>query len=242
MYHFYNLLLFLFTFAGGSVPLWGIPVSERSQRSVLAFSGSFLLGITLLHLLPESVEELGHQAGLLTLGGFFLQLFIQRLTHGAEHGHHHASPAKGAHGAVLGIISGLVIHAAMEGLPLGFNYRQAGTSPSLYLAVAAHKLPEAMIVASLARASWGTRRGWITIFLFSLVTPLAGTVAHTLGTHYHLMAQATAFVIPIVAGAFLHIATTIFYESGTQNHHLHFRKMIAIALGLAVALATLLMH
>lgn len=241
MYHVYNLLLFLFTFIGGSIPLWGVPVSERSLRSILAFSGSFLLGITLLHLLPESMAEIGHQAGLLTLGGFFLQLFIQRLTHGAEHGHHHAGHQHGTHGAVFGIIGGLVLHAAMEGLPLGFNYRQAGTSPSLYLAVAAHKLPEAMIVTSLARASWGRAKGWLTILFFAMVTPLAGTLAYSLGTHYHAMAQATAFVIPIVAGAFLHIATTIFYESGTQNHHLNFRKILAITLGLGVALSTMLL-
>lgn len=241
MYHLSNLLLFLFTFIGGSLPLWGIPVSERSQRSILAFSGSFLLGITLLHLLPESVEEIGHTAGLLTLGGFFLQLFIQRLTHGAEHGHHHTTAHTG-HGTAIGIISGLVIHAAMEGLPLGFNYRQAGTSPSLYLAVAAHKLPEAMIVTSLARASWGRSKGWLTILLFAMVTPLAGTLAYALGTHYQAMAQATALVIPVVAGAFLHIATTIFYESGTQNHHLNLSKIGAIALGLGVALSTMLLH
>lgn len=242
MYHFSNFLLFLFTVLGGSVPLWGVPVSERNMHGILAFSGSFLLGMTLLHLLPESMEELGHEAGLLTLGGFFLQLFIQRLTHGAEHGHHHTPHEGTPKGAVVGIIGGLVLHAAMEGLPLGFNYRQAGTSPSLYLAVAAHKLPEAMIVTMLARAAWGRARGWLAIVLFAAVTPLAGTLAHALGTQYQAMAQATAYVIPIVAGAFLHISTTIFYESGTQNHHLNVRKVLAIALGLAVALATLLLH
>ncbi len=235
---FYPFFLFLFTLLGGSVPLWGKPVSDRNMHGILAFSGSFLLGITLLHLLPESMAEMGHRAGLFALGGFFLQLFIQRLTHGAEHGHHHA-PHDGQKSAIWGIIGGLALHAFMEGLPLGFNYRQAETAPSLYLAVAAHKLPEAMIVASLARAAWGTKKSWITVFLFSLLTPLAGILAHFLGMRYHAMAQATTAIIPIVAGAFLHISTTIFYESGTQNHHLNRRKMLSIALGLAVALATL---
>lgn len=236
---FFNLLLFGVTFIGGSVPLWIRGFSDRHMQGMLAFSGSFLLGIALLHLFPESFTELGDKAGLYALGGFFLQLLIQRLTHGAEHGHDHSSHHPPT-GEVMGIIGGLVLHAAMEGLPLGFNYRQGGTSLALYLAVAAHKLPEAMIVTSLATAVWGPKKGWLTVLLFALVTPLAGMLARTLGTLYHAMAQLVTIIIPIMAGAFLHISTTIFFESGTRNHRLNFRKVLSIVLGLAVALVTLL--
>lgn len=242
MDHLPNLLLFLATLVGGSVPLWFRPLADKQMHMLLAFSGAFLLGMTLLHLAPESFEEVkdshGHStAGLYILGGFFLQLLIQRLTHGAEHGHTHAPNAH--HPQVLGIIAGLTLHAAIEGLPLGFHYRQEGTQPSLYLAVAAHKLPEAMIATSLAASAWGKRSAWITILFFAAVTPLSGMLASFLGQKYSAMARLVTYIIPVVAGAFLHIATTIFYESGTKNHHLNLTKILAITAGLIVALVTL---
>lgn len=234
----YNLLLFLVTAIGGSVPLLLRPLTDRQMNGLLAFSGAFLLGITLLHLAPESFGELGSRTGLYMLAGFFLQLGIQRVTHGAEHGHTHL----GHTGHVVpaaSILVGLSLHAAMEGLPLGFQYRQAGTEPALYLAVAAHKLPEAMLAVSLAAAAWGKRIAWLVLVGFALVTPLAGMGASALGMRYNAMAHLVTAIIPIVAGAFLHIATTIFYESGTRQHHLTFRKIFAMAAGVGVALATL---
>ena len=87
MYLIFNIFLLLATIIGGSVPLWSKRWSEQSMKYLLAFSGAFLLSITLLHLLPETIETSGHSAGLLILAGFFLQLVIQRFTHGVEHGH-----------------------------------------------------------------------------------------------------------------------------------------------------------
>ena len=87
----YNLLLFILTLIGGSAPLWLKSIDEQRTNYLLAFSGSFLLSITLLHLLPETFRDLGHEAGLFVLIGFFVQLLIQRFTHGVEHGHTHVA-------------------------------------------------------------------------------------------------------------------------------------------------------
>ncbi len=243
-----NLLLFGITVLGGSLPLWLRPLSVKSMQLLLAFSGAFLLGMTLLHLMPESFEELGGKAGIYILGGFFLQLLIQKFTHGAEHGHSHIGHAAAGHEGhdhevpAFSILAGLAVHAAIEGVPLGFQYREAGTEPALYMAVAAHKLPEAMIVTTMASLIWGRAKGWLTIVLFALITPLAGGLATLLGRHYSAISQLVMVIIPVVAGVFLHIATTIFYESGTRNHHLTWRKGAAIALGVAASLCTLLFH
>ncbi len=56
MFLFYNLILFLITLAGGSIPLWSRSWSEQRMKYLLAFSGAFLLSITMLHLIPETVE------------------------------------------------------------------------------------------------------------------------------------------------------------------------------------------
>ncbi|MBS1772395.1 MAG: ZIP family metal transporter [Bacteroidetes bacterium] len=235
----YSVLLFLITLIGSTIPLFIKGFDDKRMLSLLAFSGSFLLSITFLHLLPETFGELNARAGVYILIGFFLQLALQRLTHGIEHGHvHHSSDHH--HVPVISVIAGLTLHAVMEGLPLGFNYRMASTTPSLYLAVAAHKLPESVLAAMLINSVKGKKVAFITMCFFSLVTPLSGMLANKLGTSYHAMSNAITVVIPIVAGAFIHIATTIFFESGTKNHLLTWQKLAAMLAGVGAALTTLL--
>ncbi|HTN45914.1 MAG TPA: ZIP family metal transporter [Flavipsychrobacter sp.] len=245
MHLIYNLLLFVITFVGGLAGL-RMKVTERSINYLLAFSGSFLLSITLLHLLPETFEETGEHAGLYILCGFFLQLVIQRLTHGVEHGHVHTHAVdQHSHSHAVhfnSIFIGLSIHAFMEGLPLGFNYRAAGTEPSLYLAVAAHKLPEAILLSTLAMSVKSRRAAFVSVFIFSLFTPLGSVVASALGREYYAISKLVAIVIPVVAGVFIHIATTIFFESGTKHHMLTRNKIVAIVLGVGLGLATLLLE
>ncbi|MEI8280219.1 MAG: ZIP family metal transporter [Bacteroidota bacterium] len=235
----YTLLLFVITFAGGSIPLWVKGLDDKRMNYLLAFSGSFLLGITFLHLLPEAFSNIGARAGFYLLIGFFIQLLIQRITHGIEHGHAHIHPHE-HHIPLLSILLGISIHAFMEGLPLGFNYSMKATQPSLYLAVAAHKLPEAMLVTSLVISTKGKQSAIWILLLFSCITPVAGILANTLGNSYPGMASASAILVPIVAGAFIHIATTIFYESGTKQHTLSTQKILAILIGVSLAFITLI--
>jgi len=255
----YNLLLLLITFLGGSTPLWFKGIDEQRTNYLLAFSGSFLLSITMLHLLPETFYDLGHKAGLFMLAGFFIQLLIQRFTHGVEHGHthvhveghHHHDHAHHHHHdhshsvrqiPLFSILLGLSLHAFMEGLPLGFHYRVEATQSSLYLAVAAHKLPEAMLLTSLVYNFKGRKQALITLILFSLITPAGSILADMLGKKYFLMSKIVMWIVPVVAGAFIHIATTIFFESGTRQHMLTWQKVLSILLGVSLGLTTLLLE
>lgn len=238
LHHISNILLALVTVLGGSVPLISRPLGDRGMNILLAFSGSFLLGITCLHLLPETFTELPQRAGAFLLIGFFLQLLIQRATHGVEHGHAHIHE-HGHRLKVLPILLGLSLHAFMEGLPLGFNYRNSATNPSLYLAIGAHKIPEAMIMGMLLKHSYGRNKAWYLVVLFALVTPISAWMATYLGMSYNLLSNAREAVIPIVAGAFIHISTTIFFESGTRQHMLTVQKIGAMLLGVALAGLTL---
>jgi zinc and cadmium transporter len=236
----YSVLLFAVTFIGGSIPLWIKGLDSTRMNYLLAFSGSFLLSITLLHLLPETFKEIGSVAGIYLLAGFFIQLLIQRITHGVEHGHAHL-----AHGhsiPLLSIMAGLSLHAFMEGLPLGMQYSMIATQPSLYMAVAAHKLPEAMLIASITLQARSKQTAWYIVALFSAITPVAAMLTYTAQATFASLLPIGQVLVPIVAGAFIHIATTIFYESGTQQHSLSKQKIAAIITGVAAALATLLLH
>jgi zinc transporter ZupT len=240
----YGILLFVITFTGGLLPIWFKSFDDKRMHYLLAFSGSFLLSITFLHLLPETFGDLGAKAGIYVLAGFFLQLILQRFTHGVEHGHLHVQQQNDHHHhvPVFSILAGLSVHAFMEGLPLGFNYRMQATEPSLYLAVAAHKLPEAILATTLLLNTKGRRTAVLTMFFFSCITPLAGVLANSLGASYYAMSVAVGILIPIVAGAFIHISTTIFFESGTKNHLLTWQKIFAMICGVSIGFATLLIE
>lgn len=234
----YNLQLFILTLICGSLPLWLKKRDEQQSNYLLAFSGSFLLSVTFLHLLPETFTDIPAKAGYLLLTGFFIQLIIQKFTHGAEHGHTHL----GDHGHVplFSILFGLSFHAFMEGLPLGFNYHIGSTVPSLYLAVSVHKIPEAMLVTGLVLHTKGRRSAIAMLLLFSLITPLAGAIAGYAGTHYEPIRDAIMLLVPVVAGSFIHISTTIFFESGTRQHAMNSRKILAILSGVCLGLLTLI--
>lgn len=234
-----NLLLFLITLVGGILPLFLKVFDDRRMHLLLAFSGSFLFGITCLHLLPETFTALEERAGLLVLAGFFLQLLIQRATHGVEHGHAHVDGD--GHGLpALSIITGLSVHAFMEGLPLGFNYRNGATNPSLFLAVGAHKLPEAILLGMLLKQVYSQGKTLALVTFFALITPASAILAGFLGDRYEFVSNAVTSMIPLVAGAFIHISTTIFFESGTRQHLLTWQKVAVMVGGAGLAVLTLL--
>jgi zinc and cadmium transporter len=237
----FSLFLFLITLLGGSVPLWSTGWREQRMKYLLAFSGSFLLSITLLHLVPETMSEMGpgHLTGGLILAGFFLQQIIQRITHGVEHGHAHIHAHEPV--AYIPVFAGLTVHAISEGLPLGISYNDTATLPSLYLAVALHKLPEAMLITSLVFIATGNKaKSWRLLILFSLTTPLSALLTTYLGSKSAAWESLIHLSVPVVAGAFLHIATTIFFESGTKSHDMNRNKWLATLGGIAAALLTLL--
>lgn len=237
----YQVLLFLLTVLGGALPLIFQRTNERYVNLLLAFSGSFLFGVTTLHLLPESFAELGERAGIFILLGFFVQLLLQRISHGVEHGHVHHT--EGMSHTLTPIFIGLSVHAFLEGVPLGFNYQQEATLPSIFLGVITHKIPEAITLSGiLVVSSISPKARWGLVILFGLVSPLAACLAGYYGQHFQAISSLLIYIIPVVIGSFLHIATTILYESGTRHHELSKQKMLSVVLGIALSLLTLLMH
>jgi|688.fasta_scaffold07252_13 zinc transporter ZupT len=237
----YLLSLFLLTCLGGSLPLLRSGFKASWIPLLLAFSGAFLLGISTLHLMPESFHELGHKAGLYILLGFFVQLILQKLSHGAEHGHIHTHDTDHHHHGIGAILLGLSIHAFMEGIPLGFNYQNQITMPSIFLGVAAHKIPEALTLSILLlSAGFSKQKAWLLLLAFAFISPLSGILASVFGQKFYFISSMLTNIIPFVIGAFLHIATTILYESGTRKHELSRQKVMAVVIGLGFALLTLL--
>lgn len=206
-------------------------------KLLLAFSGAFLLGITILHMLPELYEREAGHPGIWLLAGFMLQVVLEFFSHGIEHGHIHAHPHKHDGFAVPATtLASLFIHSFTEGMP--FADPRVGGDTAFVAGVLLHKLPMAIALATiLQRSGTGVGRSWAVLAVFAVAAPLGVLFGHffgeTLGEGFLTAALAMAI------GMLLHISTTIIFEA-TPDHRFNVRRFLTVLAG--VALALLSMH
>ncbi|MCF8258952.1 MAG: ZIP family metal transporter [Flavobacteriales bacterium] len=224
-------LLFALPFVAGVAALFA-KVDGRHFTMALSFSGAYILGLSFFHILPVSYAVIGMNTGLLIVAGFLLQVLLEVLTKGIEHGHAHGIDGRKVPYALL---IGLAIHSLLEGMPFGHGHEHGQGEDALLLGVIIHKLPEAFILGTVLRSSGVARnRALIFILLFACMSPLGGLLS---GIIEHRVSDAPAFfgvVMALVVGIFLHIATTIIYEAD-KGHRFNLGKFTAIAVGFALA-------
>ena len=199
-------------------------------KIILAFGGAYLLGLAFVELLPIVYEGSTLRIGFWILGGFLLQLVLEQLSKGVEHGHVHSHRHSKRY--FLGVMFGLCVHALLEGFPLqenGFVHSHHQHS-SYYWGIIIHKLPAAFALGAVALSS-GIRDSIaiLSLLLFSVMTPLGSWLASL----YVLESQVQQIVLALVIGLFLHIATTILFEveQSSSHHSISWQKLLAILVG-----------
>ena len=224
--------------------LWFKPSDPNKLKLLIAFSGAYLLSITALHLLPEvfTGDDRGAYFGSFVLVGFFIQVMLEYLSGGIEHGHAHTHRSAGL---PVGLMIGLCLHAFLEGMPLGggdAGHSHHGHSHShglepLLLGIVLHKYPVAMVfLAMLLNSGLAKAKAFGLLAVFAAMAPLG-----TLLSGVEMVAQYNRESLAIVIGIFLHVSTTILFES-SEGHRFNAYKMIAIAAGLALSAAGLLLN
>lgn len=210
---------------------------KKIIKILLAFSGGFLLAIAFAHFLPELYHEHTEKIGIYVLLGFLVQLFLEYFSGGIEHGHvHHHNKHKFPY--VLFI--SLSIHSFIEGIPLslddasiheGHNH---GSGMSLLMGILFHQIPVAIALMTLLKqATYSSLKSWVILMLFGIMTPLGLLVGYF--TQGNIDFINMNYLLAIVVGMFLHISTTIIFET-SENHKFNLMKLTSILLGVALAL------
>ena len=225
--------------------LWVKPSDPNKLKLLIAFSGAYLLSITALHLLPEvfTGDDRGAYFGSFILVGFFIQVMLEYLSGGIEHGHAHTHRSAGL---PVGLMIGLCLHAFLEGMPLGGgdaghshyhgHSHSHGLEP-LLLGIVLHKYPVAMVfLAMLLNSGLGKPKAFGLLAVFAAMAPLG-----TLLSGVEMVGQYNRESLAIVIGIFLHVSTTILFES-SEGHRFNAYKMAAIAAGLALSAAGMLLN
>lgn len=201
---------------------------------ILVFSGGFLLSITILEIFPHLFIENNSFIGIWILLGVFIQILLEFLTKGVEHGHLHLH--KESQSFPLALLIGLFLHSFIEGIPIsGDSYHHEHShSEHLVWGIFVHNLPVSFLLSYyLFNSKLSTFYSFIILFLFSISTPLGSLAGSYFPESYVDVSLA------IVSGIFLHISSLIIFESN-KKHHFNFIKLISILLGFIFAYLVLL--
>jgi len=199
------------------------PTKQKNLKLLLAFSGAFLLSITVFNFLPEVFNNNNDKTiGLFIMIGILLQIILEFFSKGAEHGHVHLSKNESVFPWLLFI--SLSIHSVLEGLPIEAH-------ENLIYGIIIHKLPVAIILSTFFLASQLSRiKILFFLALFALMTPLGVLLSQETDIFKIYYTEISALVI----GIFLHISTIILFES-SEGHKFNLSKLSAIIVAIAVA-------
>ena len=216
------ILLFLSVFLGYVIALL-LKVKEVKSLSIyLAFSGAFLLALTIFELLPEVYETQSKSIGVYIIGGILLQIILDFFSQGAEHGHVHIHEYNYTFPWLLFI--SLSIHALLEGIPITENN-------NLLIGIMVHKIPIALILSIFfIKAKYKQSTILSFLFLFALMTPLGNWLSNNFELIQNFQKEITAVAI----GVFFHVSTTILFES-SKNHQFNIYKMSAVVIAIILA-------
>ncbi len=230
------------------VLLCGLPLlAKRSLPAkavdyISTFGAAFLFAVCFLHLVPHVFENAGNSAllslrqGIWVLVGFLIQLLLEILTRGVEHGHNHAqccaeSEAHHHHHThpIVGLMIGLSLHSFMEGMPLVTPSGQV--EYGLLSGIVLHNIPITLMLVSLfVNNEFSVGKSYLLLAVFALMTPLGSMVNHFMISPLGNFEQP---VMGLVVGILLHVSISILF-----NHDVGKKsklKFLLIVLAFAVA-------
>jgi zinc transporter ZupT len=198
------------------------PKAKQNLKLLLAFSGSFLLSLTVIHLLPDVYKSDNKSIGIFIMCGILFQIILEFFSKGAEHGHVHGHDKLTQMPWLLFI--SLCIHALLEGFPVGRHH-------DLAYGIAIHHLPIAIILTTFfLNAQLNKVALLIFMVTFAIMTPLGTLVSDSFPILNEYYTQITAVVI----GILFHISSTIIFES-SEGHKFNIAKVSMIILGIVLA-------
>jgi zinc and cadmium transporter len=228
------LLLILTVLISGSLIFLVRTDGQRILKLLLAFSGAFLIGISFLKLVPEVFSSHARYIGLFVMLGFLIQLVLELITEGAEHGHSHQHN-EGEKVSPFLLLTGLCIHSFLEGMPIVGAFA-TGIQHTLVIGIVIHNIPISLTLMSLfLHYGLSKRRALFFLVVFSLMTPLGSILSNFI----HMLSSTSLeiyfdYIMAVVIGIFLHVSTSILFEA-EDNHQYNLQKFGTVCFGILVA-------
>jgi zinc transporter ZupT len=248
-----KLIVLFFTPLLSGLLIYLVPNGRSlGYKLLLVFAGAYLFAITVIHILPELYQNNAEVEwiGLFVLAGFFLQQLLEYFTSGVEHGHlhshehghghhhhHHSSQRRTMSALVL--LTALCIHAFLEGAMLAKPVYHTAVYDlnAILLGIALHRAPAAFALMTVLVTQLHSKTKALPYLIgFSLAAPFGLLIATHLANEEVLSEGGLIFLYALVCGNFLHISTTIVFES-SPDHKFNARKMAVAIMGALCAVA-----
>lgn len=247
-----KLIVLFFTPLMAGLMVYLVPSAKGSNfKLLLVFAGSYLFAITVTHILPQLyIQNRGVELlGLFVLAGFFLQQLLEYFTSGVEHGHIHTHEYDHDHGhhhshahktvSALVLLAALCVHAFLEGSMLaqpttmGFGY----DVNAVLLGIALHTAPASFALMTVLTSQLHSKRKSLPYLIgFSMAAPIGLLISSYFIESNVISDTSLIYLYALVSGNFLHISTTIVFESSPE-HRFHAKKLAVAIVGALVAVA-----
>lgn len=262
----YCLLIVLASLLGGWLPSL-IKLTHVRLQVMMSLVSGLMLGIALLHMLPEAAAHLPSMTSVAgaMLAGLLVMFFLLRVFHvhghgdsieqecGHAHSHGHDAPAPGRRLDWAGLFFGLAVHTLLDGVALAASVvADANHDPrqfalyglGTFLAVALHKPLDALAITSLMHAGgWTPRNQAVVNCGYALMCPL-GALLFWFGVSHATAGQSAAigYALAFSAGFFLCIALGDLLPEVQFHSHDRLKLSAALLIGVAIAFGIELTH
>ena len=219
-------------------------VSSRTMNYITIFGGAFLFASCFINLVPHMflgdepyrfvTPGLHFKIAAAVMFGFLIQLLLEQLTKGAEHGHNHCPCCEEekeaeehhhehhqhdghCHNAsihpVTGLLIGLSIHAFLEGMPM--VDLDGDIHQGLLYGIVLHNIPIALVLVGLfMHNGYGFWRSLALLAIFAVMTPL-GSLCNLYFMPQNEILQ--SLLMGVVVGILLHVSVSILFDHDHNN-------------------------
>lgn len=220
---------------GGAVFLLSKNLSKILQKHSVPFAAGVLITISLLTLIPESIDQIGEQALLVVLAAFFITYLVEHFVidihhHEQEVGHKHEISS-------FLVIVGDTIHNFIDGIAIAASYF---VNPSLGLVTSLstflHEVPhEIGDFAVLLNAGYSRKKVFLINFISSCFTIFGAFTAVFFAENHTFL----GVMLAISAGIFLYLGTIDFLPNIHHGYSKKSQPIIPLVLGILIMILTL---
>jgi len=217
---------------------------EKFKPVIISFSVALVLTLLCTHVLPKLFSSQNHELGYYLLAGFVIQILLELLSKGIEHGHVHLH-GKISNKELIVIFIGLAIHSFIEGMPINtfepsvhqhtITNINSSFSYIFLSTILIHKLPiAAVLIIFLNSINSSYLKKFIFLFLFAASSPLGGIIGELI-VNIDFFKGFSLNLLAISCGMLLHITTLLIFED-YHNSKGKIKNILTISAGIVMGI------